>query len=185
MTEARPPLTVRIDRPRVLAARTREKRIVLFGGIVQVALGAVATIGVGFLAGQLASFSSEALGGSLFTLGFGGAVALGLVALGAVGLLSIRRKGADYWNAEGLPDIAFVVHDRGVSIHNPETGGVFEVPWAKLVAFDVKRLHVRFRFAPGTIDAKYHDQFWFGRATLDHDNETIRTALRTLSGREY
>jgi type IV secretory pathway TrbD component len=178
MTEAQPPLIVRIDRERVRAARARERRILVIGATIEFVVTAGIVAAAIWITANSATFD-------WFVIGFLGVLAVGS-ALFAISLLSpLRKKGSDYWNAGGLPDVAFVVHGDGVTITNPETNTTFEAPWAKLKAFEVKRLHTRFVFEPGVVDKKYRDQFWFGRATLDQDAATIRRALHALSGRAY
>lgn len=178
MTEAQPPLIVRIDRERVRAARARERRILVIGATIEFVVTAGIVAAAIWITANSATFD-------WFVIGFLGVLAVGS-ALFAISLLSpLRTKGPDYWNAEGLPDVAFVVHGDGVTITNPETNTTFDAPWAKLKAFEVRRLHTRFVFEPGVVEAKYRNQFWFGRVTLDQDAATIRRALHALSGRAY
>lgn len=178
MTETLPPLTVRVDRAGVIAARKRERRIAIIGGSVEFVVAAAMIAGALWITAQGATFDG-------FGVIFLGILALGSALFGGALLGSLRKKGAEYWNAEGLPEVAFVVHGAGVTITNPESSETIEAPWASVKAFDAKRLYSRFRFAPGVVEAKYRNQFAFGRATLDQDAATIRRALTALSGRPF
>lgn len=145
MTEAQPPLVVRIDRGRVRTARARERRILIIGASIELVVAA------GIVAAAI-WISANSMAFDWFVIGFLGILAVGTVLFAISLLASLRKKGADYWNADGLPDVAFVAHGDGVTISNPETNTTFDAPWSTLKAFEIKRLHTKSVFAapPGS-----------------------------------
>ncbi|MGV8885990.1 MAG: hypothetical protein ACOH1T_10460 [Microbacteriaceae bacterium] len=150
----------------------------IVSGTIEVALGlAVAALAVWM--------SSSSIAADPAALVFLAILALGSVVFGLYLLNSVRAKAPGYWSSRNLPDIAFEAHHDGISLHDPETDGVIEVPWRAITAIDATRLFLRFRFTPGTLEAKYRNQFLCGRSTLDQDAATIRRAATALSGREY
>jgi len=180
MTSAQPPLTVRINRERAVTLRKRERVVRYVAGAVQVAVG---LLFLGVVLSFVIPMLGDGLNGSnLLGFGFAGVVSIGMIALGVASFVYVVRKDAAYWSAENLPEIAFTVHENGLSLPDPDGGEGFEVPWRSVKGMKVRTAMIRFQVDREALPKKYFGQFAFGRSMLDQVPQTISTAMRVLSG---
>lgn len=148
-------------------------------GAVQVAVG-VLFLGV-VLAFVIPMLGDGLDASSLLSFGFAGLVSIGMIALGVASFVYVARKDAAYWSAENLPDVAFTVHENGLTLPDPEGSEPFEVPWRSVRGMKVRTSMIRFQVDPAALPKKYYGQFAFGRSMLDQVPQTISTAMRVLS----
>ena len=181
MTSAQPPLVVHINRDRAVTLRRREKGVRYVGGFLQVIVGLLFISVILWMAIPILTDGGD-LGSVVLSFGFAVLVSVGLIMLGISSFRYIAKRDAAYWSGENLPFVAFTVHENGLTLPDPDGGDNFEIPWESVRGLTVRVLMIRFRVDPAALPKKYYGQFAFGRSMLDQNAETVRTAMRVLSG---